>query len=202
MPKAGYRSASASSAPDGAGKRSRLGKPSVRVDVYATTLDRPVTNAERRKVPAGSARLEDLYRAEAPNVWRALYAYSGGSREIADDALAEAFARALVHDRRIRNPLAWVYRVAFRVAASELRERKREEHVREQLVDAPEASPVIDALRRLTPMQRAAVVLHYEVDLPVDEVARRLGVASPTVRVHLHRGRKRLRELLGTEEVD
>lgn len=161
-----------------------------------------MTEAERRQAPAGSLRLEDLYRAEALNVWRALYAYSGGSREIADDALAEAFARALVHDRRIRDPRAWVYRVAFRVAATELRERKREEHVREQLVDAPEASTVIDALRRLPPMQRAALVLHYEVDLPVDEVARRLGIASPTARVHLHRGRKRLRELLGTEEVD
>jgi DNA-directed RNA polymerase specialized sigma24 family protein len=29
-----------------------------------------------------------------------------------------------------------------------------------------------------------------------------MGTAQPTVRVHLHRGRKRLRELLGTEEVD
>ena len=74
--------------------------------------------------------------------------------------------------------------------------------MRDRPVEAPEASPVIDALRRLTPMQRAALVLHYEVDLPVDEVARRQGVASPTVRVHLHRGRKRLRELLGAQEVD
>jgi DNA-directed RNA polymerase specialized sigma24 family protein len=40
------------------------------------------------------------------------------------------------------------------------------------------------------------------MDLDVAEVAHRMGVAEPTVRVHLYRGRKRLRELLGTEEVD
>jgi DNA-directed RNA polymerase specialized sigma24 family protein len=39
------------------------------------------------------------------------------------------------------------------------------------------------------------------MDLEIDEVADRMGIASPTVRVHLHRGRKRLRELLGSEEV-
>jgi RNA polymerase sigma-70 factor, ECF subfamily len=57
------------------------------------------------------------------------------------------------------------------------------------------------ALRRLSPMQRGAIVLRYEADLPVDEIARRMGIAAPTVRVHLHRGRNRLRELLGREEV-
>ena len=34
------------------------------------------------------------------------------------------------------------------------------------------------------------------------EIAHRMGIAQPTVRVHLHRARKRLRELLGVEEVD
>jgi len=40
------------------------------------------------------------------------------------------------------------------------------------------------------------------LDLRVDEVAKRMGVAASTVRVHLHRGRARLRELLGSEEVE
>jgi RNA polymerase sigma-70 factor (ECF subfamily) len=49
--------------------------------------------------------------------------------------------------------------------------------------------------------QRSAVVLHYLVDLPVEEVARRMGVSASTVKVHLFRARKHLRELLGDEEV-
>ena len=73
-------------------------------------------------------------------------------------------------------------------------------------VEIPGASSelvdLIVALRRLSPKQRAAIVLRHVADLEMDEVAKRMGTATPTVRVHLHRGRMRLRELLGTEEVD
>lgn len=37
--------------------------------------------------------IEEVFREVSPTLWRALYAYSGGRREIADDAVAEAFAR-------------------------------------------------------------------------------------------------------------
>jgi DNA-directed RNA polymerase specialized sigma24 family protein len=46
------------------------------------------------------------------------------------------------------------------------------------------------------------VVLHHEADLPVGEVARVMGTSVAAVKVHLFRGRRRLRELLGSEEVD
>ncbi|MGH2673487.1 MAG: RNA polymerase sigma factor, partial [Actinomycetota bacterium] len=62
--------------------------------------------------------------------------------------------------------------------------------------------PLVDALRALSPNQRATVVLRYEADLPVGEIARRMGMSTATVRVHLHRGRNRLRELLGAGEID
>jgi hypothetical protein len=41
-----------------------------------------------------------------------------------------------------------------------------------------------------------------EEGYPAAEVARLIGVSPATVRVHLHRARKRLRELLGSEEDD
>ena len=59
---------------------------------------------------------------------------------------------------------------------------------------------LLHALRELTPAQRAAVYLHYRVDLPVREVARVTGMSSAAVKVHLMRGRRRLRELLGEED--
>ena len=52
------------------------------------------------------------------------------------------------------------------------------------------------AMAVLSPQQRAAVVLHHLEDLPVAEVARVLGCSAATVKVHLHRGRTRLAELL------
>ena len=59
---------------------------------------------------------------------------------------------------------------------------------------------VMRALRELTPAQRAAVYLHYRVDLPVREVARLMGTSGAAVKVHLMRGRRRLRDLLGGDE--
>jgi RNA polymerase sigma-70 factor, ECF subfamily len=51
-------------------------------------------------------------------------------------------------------------------------------------------------------MQRAAVVLFYFEDLPLSEIASILRCSEATVRVHLHRARKRLAELLGEEVIE
>ncbi len=136
-------------------------------------------------------------------MFRTLYAYTGGRRDIAEEAMAEAFARALARSGTIRDPIAWIYRTAFRLANDELRaERRRGPAPIDAEAPPPELSGLIDALRRLSPNQRAAIVLRHVLDLDVPEVAHRMGTAIPTVRVHIHRGRKKLRELLGTEEVD
>lgn len=137
-------------------------------------------------------------------VFRVLYAFTAGRRDIAEEATAEAFARAIAHGDRIRDPLPWIYRTAFRVAQRELKRERRpsSEDVRARGNEAPGLEHIVDALRQLSPNQRAAVVLRYEADLPVAEIARRMGIGAATVRVHLHRGRNRLRELLGAEEVD
>ena len=101
-------------------------------------------------------------------------------------------------------PLRWIYRTAFRLAIDEIRrERRTHGEVPEGISDAPaDTGEVLNALRRLSPNQRAAVVLRYEADLPVEEVARLMGLRPATVRVHLHRARGRLRKLLGSEESD
>ena len=66
----------------------------------------------------------------------------------------------------------------------------------------PELNGLMEALRELAPNQRAAIVLRYVVDLDIAEIAQRMGIAQPTVRVHLHRARNRLKKLLGAEEVE
>ena len=137
-------------------------------------------------------------------LWRAVYAYAGGRRDVADDAVAEAFARAMARADHVRDPLAYLFRVAFRVAGAELARRSKE------VRDVPEVSlpdptqnglpDLLGALRRLTPAQRAAVYLHYQADLPVRDVAHVMGSTSAAVKVHLMRGRRRLAELLGTKD--
>jgi RNA polymerase sigma-70 factor (ECF subfamily) len=78
-------------------------------------------------------------------------------------------------------------------------------------VDVPPLGPdhvaLVAALRRLSPDQRRAIVLHHLVDLPVAEVAHELQVAVGTVKSWLHRGRAALAAELaepdaGTERLD
>jgi RNA polymerase sigma-70 factor (ECF subfamily) len=157
--------------------------------------------AEERTTEAHD--FDALFREAGSGVFRTLFAYTGGRRDIAEEAMAEAFARALARSGTIRDPVAWIYRTAFRLANEELRsERRRGPAPTETGMPPPELDGLIDALRRLSPNQRAAIVLRHVLDLDIPEVAHRMGTAQPTVRVHLHRGRKKLRELLGTEEVN
>jgi RNA polymerase sigma-70 factor (ECF subfamily) len=138
-----------------------------------------------------------LYRDEGPKIWRALIAFTG-DRAIAEDALSEAFAQALARGNELRDPLRWIWRVAFRVAAGELKTRGRTGPLeREPGYEHPESiAHVIEALARLSPNQRLAVVLHDYADRPVEEVAATIGSSRATVHVHLSQGRKRLRSLL------
>lgn len=141
---------------------------------------------------------EAIWREEGQNLWRAILAFSGGRRDVADDAVAEAFARAMERSASVRDPKAYLFRIAFRIAAADLRRKDRvvEDHV---VTDPEPLVDLLDAMRRLTPAQRAAVYLHYRVDMPVKEIARLLDTTGAAVRVNLMRGRRRLAELLGED---
>jgi RNA polymerase sigma-70 factor (ECF subfamily) len=148
-----------------------------------------------------AGRLERLYRKDGDRLWRAVLAFAG-DREIADDAVAEAFAQALRRGDAVRDPLRWVWRAAFRIAAGELKSRRARPgvHAERWYGIEEEAIDLMDALRRLPRKQRAAVVLHHGAGYPVRDVASIIGSTPAAVRVHLSRGRRRLRDLLGGED--
>jgi RNA polymerase sigma-70 factor, ECF subfamily len=148
--------------------------------------------------------VEALFRADADRLWRAIYAFAADG-DIASDAVAEAYAQVLRRGSAVRDPQAWTWRVAFRIASGALKARRAG-----AIATAPAdtgdyrdryADPdLLDALRRLPESQRAAVVLFYYADLPVSQIAERLGSSSLAVRAHLSRGRRRLRQLLGDDD--
>ena len=151
----------------------------------------------------GGHDFDAIWRDMGPTLWRAILAYSGGRRDVADDAVAEAFARAIERASQIRDPVPYLYRIAFRIAAAELRRDRGQTSGDDASVEDEYA--LVDlgpALRRLSPSQRAAVYLHYAADLPVREVATLMGTSSAAVRVHLMRGRRRLASLLGERDRD
>jgi len=146
-------------------------------------------------------RLEQVYREHGARLWRAVLLASG-SREVADDAVAEAFAQALRRGGALRDPAAWVWRVAFRVAAGELKERGRVEAFKDEpAAGLPE--PFLDLWRAIAVLptkQRASVVLADYAGWSHREIARALGSTVSAVGVHVHRARKRLRHLLEDED--
>jgi RNA polymerase sigma-70 factor, ECF subfamily len=141
--------------------------------------------------------LERLYREHGARLFRALVAYTG-DREVAGDAVAEAFAQALGRGGELRSPLAWVWRAAFRIAAGDLKERgRRTALAREPTYEMAEApQELVAALARLSPNQRAALILRFYAGYRTREVAEILGSSAATVRVHISQGRRRLRRIL------
>jgi RNA polymerase sigma-70 factor (ECF subfamily) len=157
----------------------------------------------RKMVSETGRDLGELYHDESARLWRAVFAYTQ-DHAITDDAVAEAFAQCLRRGDAVRDPRAWVWSAAFRLAAGSLADRR----MTGPLEDAPVTDPVGDdptrllaALRAIPGHQRAALVLRFYAGYDTAEIARMLGIGRATVRVHISRGRKRLRQLL-PEEVD
>lgn len=146
----------------------------------------------------GHTSVESLYRADAERLWRAVYAYAGDA-DIATDSVAEAYAQVLGRGDAVRDPQAWTWRSAFRIASGSLKARLPTGTVVPDppYVDHHADADLLAALSKLPSGQRAAVVLFYYGDLSVSEVARRLGTNGLAVRANLSRGRRRLRQLLG-----
>jgi RNA polymerase sigma-70 factor (ECF subfamily) len=130
-------------------------------------------------------------------MWRALTAFSG-SREIAQDAVSEAFAQALRRGDGIRSLQRWVWKSAYRIAAGELQRRS----TLVALTVDPSVSyeepawELRSALTQLPERQRAVVVLHYYGGYSARDIARIVGSTSAGVWVSLSRGRQRLRGVL------
>ncbi len=153
--------------------------------------------------PEQQARFDDFVRARTGALWRTAYLLTG-DRHLAEDLLQTALERAAVRWRRLDQPEAYVRRVLYTQSVSWWRSRQR--RVREVLLDTtpepagPPGDPELrvllaQALRRLTPRQRAVLVLRFYEDCSEAETARMLGVAVGTVKSQTRHALRRLREL-------
>lgn len=132
-------------------------------------------------------------------------AASTGNLTLAEDQVAEAFARAWADWPQVSRhpaPAAWVVRTALNAGASWWRRRRKETPLAGQDVTAITSlgtgldTSVLTALRRLPGRQREVLVLRVFLDLDIDTTARQLGIAPGTVRAHLSRATATLRHEL------
>jgi RNA polymerase sigma factor (sigma-70 family) len=155
----------------------------------------------------------DFFEASWDPCLRAVVAVVG-SPQLAEDQVAEAFARAFASWRKVSRhpaPRAWVVRTALNTGASWWHRRNRELPLAGHDFTAPGdpadgvSAAMLTALQRLPVRQREVVALRVALDLDVETIAGQLDIAPATVRVHLSRAVAALRHHLvpaKTMEVD
>ncbi|MBV1853221.1 SigE family RNA polymerase sigma factor [Catellatospora tritici] len=147
---------------------------------------------------------DEYVRVRLTYLTRTAFLLVGGNTHDAEDLVQAALARALPRWRDIADHDAYVRRALYHQAVS--RWRALRARVPELLTDAPpergrEPADVdtrlllAEALRRLTPRQRAVLVLRYYEDRTEVDAARLLGVGVGTVKSQTRHALRRLREL-------
>ena len=150
---------------------------------------------------ADKTGFDEFFRSSWEPCLRAVVVSTGDVR-IAEDQVAEAFARAWASWTSVSRhpaPRAWVVRTALNAGATWWRRGRRERPLENYDVGvAEEPASVLDAallraLRRLPARQREVVVLRILLDLDIETTAEHLAIAPGTVRAHLSRALSALR---------
>ena len=128
------------------------------------------------------------------------------AEDLAQDTLLRAFGQWGVTAPPIRDPKAYLLRTATNVWIDTLRRRATEARAPAL---GPEDAPVRTAgpavssdvraagsvlFHRLSPQERAAVVLKEAFDMTLEEIAEVLATTTGAVKAALHRGRERMHE--------
>lgn len=154
---------------------------------------------------------------------QSLYAYIlrlSGRPDVAEDIVQEAFVRVLSNldrfDIRFRFS-TWLFTIAKRLYVNACQRHKPTYD--SEIVgnsrsagdgpDAPAMSEEVasntrdalqQALMALPEDQREIVVLFHQLDWPIALIAQHMDMPEGTIKSHLHRGRRKLRELLEARE--
>ena len=121
--------------------------------------------------------------------------------ELARDAVQEGFIRAWRNLPTLRDPdrfEAWLRSIVSRSCIDVLRSRgRRPIEVELMPIDGPRVADISSviadrellelALRHLQPEQRAVIVLHYYLGMPLPDVAAALGIPLGTAKSRHHR---------------
>ena len=163
--------------------------------------DRDVSTQQARE------SFEEYVAARRTALLRTAYLLTGQHAD-AEDLVQMALVKAVPHWRRISDdPEPYVRRILAREATNRWRRRRWREvssDVRPETLnegtDPTDREVLRQALMRLSPRQRAVVVLRYFDDLTEQQTAEVLGIGLGTVKSHGRDAMARLRELIRLDE--
>jgi len=169
---------------------------------------------------------EEIVREHQAMVFRTLLRLTG-SREHLDDLAQDVFLRlyrALPSFRGEALVTTYLYRIAVNVAQDEWKRRRRdaqslvsisdetsgwEDRLQhpgrnaDELIEEREFQELVEGqLRRLSDVERSVLVLYHQEERTYEQIAYSLQLPIGTVRTHLHRGRKKLRDGIEAARVE
>ena len=167
---------------------------------------------------AADTSFEQIVRDHQTMVFSTLIRLTG-SREHVDDLAQEVFLRlyrALPAFRGEALLSTYLYRIVANVAQDEWKRRRRDDRplvsfseeesdwedrlahpgpdAEQQLAEKQFRYSVEQQLQLLSPIERTILVLYHQEERSYEQIALSLKLPIGTVRTHLHRGRKKLRE--------
>ncbi len=149
---------------------------------------------------------DKIYRENQAKVFRLCKGYFSGDEALAQDATQETFIKVWEHLDRFRGDASittWIYRITVNTCLLFLRKEKRkvESKVKELPDDQLDETPddvtnqrlklLYKALKELDETSRMVMLMILE-DVPYGEIAEVIGVTEETLRVRIHRIKKRI----------
>ena len=188
-----------------------------------TTDPTPAAREEEERLLDAARRgdrpaFEDLVRRNYVDTYTLAMRLTA-NEEDARDVVQDAYLRAWKGIDRFRGDAqfsTWMYRITANAASTLIEKRRRRrtevlDDLTEPVETAHDAQPELAmesaiglaelgrAVEALPPKLRSVVVLKDVYGLPHEAIAAELGISVAAAKVRLHRGRKRLRELLDDE---
>jgi RNA polymerase sigma-70 factor, ECF subfamily len=158
-------------------------------------------SGEARRSWHGFLSIYEPLRPELYRYCRYLTRSPWDAEDLAQDALAQAFATLSRMGHAPPNPRAWLFRVASNLWIDRVRRDRgprAEEHAPEPSVASPDVQATREAagtlVARLAPQERAAVVLKDVFELTLEEIAEALSTTVGAVKAAVHRGRGKLEQ--------
>ena len=161
----------------------------------AIAVDRDLAQAVLAGRPGAFERLVRDYQRLCWHIIERMVRHPDDTRELCQ----EAFLRVhqCLHQYRGESALkSWIGQVAYSVAKRHL--EKRRIAIVEPIADEEVRTLLHAAISRLPPLQRTVLTLYHLEEMPLGEIARVTGLPEGTLKSHLFRSRKRLREILET----
>lgn len=183
------------------------------------TDDRALVAAVLAQAPGAFEHLVRAYQGLCWHIIHRMVRHPEDARELCQEAFLRVHQR--LHQYRHESPLkSWIGQVAYSIAKRHL-ERQRIPLVEPSEADQDDGLSPLDrvgddfdlegtcadaqiqgllhnAIETLPPLQRTLLTLYHLDELPIGEIATITGLAEGTIKSHLFRTRRQLRELLET----